>query len=541
MGIIMYEHLLTQTGNKSQSCYVKLSRVQSTTGMLCRIELWLELLNSTTIKRLAVLLLFISYVIATLASVDNTGHDYNTASVGTPSVGVAQDEAGIFYPKNIAEIKKIVSLAQQEKKKIYLVGSGLTQSFTRAKELGFMLINLKGLNKIVIDAKAKTAQVFGNVTFQEVEQQANAYALATKVRPTANIFVVLASISTNVHGWDHKNGCIGSTIQTIHALDSTGQELVLPKGSAQFKECVGSFGSIYMLYGAVIELTDNLLLAKVATTYPRLEEALDEFPKQTDNVEMALINVCRHKYYLVRFMPASKGAKVSNRSKKIVQILPFIEKVLIDLARLIEWTGLRSYVERLYEKAVTFNWIKSRQHLRNEFMNVNLNATKKPFKGMLHRHAFGRAEYLVKQENLDALVTLIKKEYERLFLLSATIRFVKADTNSYCPYANADMYALEICWEQREGEAPALESRMRNTRILEFLTKHDGRFNPAYPSDPEDIVDFYPPLAHMIYERNSIFSSPIAEAIKKLVHARMSSSSTPGNPASTKRQPNQPR
>jgi len=308
-------------------------------------------------------------------------------------------------------------------------------------------------------------------------------------------------------------------VREIYALDSKCQELVFRRGDEGFRACVGSFGSTYLMYGAVVELTDNVLLEMVVTAHDTLEEALLNFPEPDADIDMALVTVGRRQYYLVRFFAASREGQVSDNLRFEGRVGPYIERLIVDAARFLEGIRLKKIMEWAYEKVIMVGWMSTSKKLRNEFMNVNVNAIKKPFKGLFHRHEIWLVEYFVKKEDLQDLVEMYKREYRDIFVFNAAIRFVKAYRETYSTYAERDVYALVICWDQKQDTKSLWRSAARNRRFLEFLKERGGKFYMAYKNEAKDIVSFYPEFAKRVQACESVFSNQMIEGVKKEARA----------------------
>jgi len=141
-------------------------------------------------------------------------------------------------------------------------------------------MKLDKLNLTTIKADEKVAIVRGNVSFQDMESEANKFGLTTKVRQASGIFGILSSIVTNVHGRDFKAGCIGNTVNWIRALDSESNEVEIRRGSEEFKACVGSFGATYLLFEVEIQLTENIILKKEVSSFGLLGGSIDRLQSQ---------------------------------------------------------------------------------------------------------------------------------------------------------------------------------------------------------------------------------------------------------------------
>jgi len=424
----------------------------------------------------------------------------------------------VSYPSNLDELKKLIKSAKEKGYKLTLVGAGMSQNF---QNVGGHLVDLKRLNSIEIRPQSRQVFIRGNVTFSEMEQEANKFGLSTKVRQASGIFGILSSIATNVHGWDHKTGTLATTIKVIYALDSNAKEVVFRPGHDGFRDCVGSYGSTYLMYGAIIQLTDNVLMQKVVTTHHSLAQALLNFPQDSaEDIDMALITIgYGGVFYLVRFFVLSRDPKVSQNLQLEGPIGPYFQRLWIDISRLLTLLGTKKALDWLNERLFfVTGWIQNETKLRNEFMNVEVNAIKKPLQGIGSiKFEVWLVEYFVRnQVDLAGLVELFQEEYKDIFVFNSAIRFVKAYPEAYSTYAEEDMWALVISWDQRQDKKSLELSAARNKRFLEFLRPRHGKFYMAYRNEAKDIVNFYPQFAMRLYleTRDSVFSNRMLESVK---------------------------
>lgn len=422
----------------------------------------------------------------------------------------------IQYPHGISHLKEMIHKAREEGCKICVVGAGMSQNGQNIGDERFMMIKLDKMNNVKIDPGREVAVVTGNVTFRDVEEKANEYGLTTKTRQASGIFGVLSSISTNVHGWDHKAGCIGNTVNWIKILDSVGREKTVGREDEAFKECVGGFGGTYLMYETEIQLTKNILLRKEKKTFESIIDAVEEFKKNFDKADMSLIRVGREQFSTMLFYPEGERGWRSENLQFEPKRGPYIERLIVDISRFMIQVRLKKVLDSLYESCVERGWTGTEIGLRNEFMNVNVNAINKVFTGMIRTHKFWLVEYFIPEEHLGELIDLYKEQYRGMFVFNASIRYVPEYKDSYTAYAKTDVFALVICWDQILTEKKIRESEERNRVFLEFLEKKGGKFYLPYKNNPENVKRFYGEFAEKVKESDSVFSNLMIEKLREL-------------------------
>lgn len=420
---------------------------------------------------------------------------------------------GVSYPSNLSQLRDVVFAAIDARRMLCVVGAGMSQNGQNVGERGSMTVKLDKMNKVEVNPSTNTAVVTGNVTFSELEDAANEHGLAVKVRQASAIFGVLSSISTNVHGWDHKAGCMANTVNWVNVFDEKGNARKIRNGDPEFKECVGSFGTRYLMWQAEIQLTPNILLRREAESFDKVMDAVEHFKKNMDRADMALIMVGKKRFNTVLFYPESSAGAQSKYLLSEPSRGSYFERLMVDISRFLIWMRMKGAFDFMHGTFIEGVWRRPAVKLKNEFMNVNVNAIKKRFTGFASTHKFWLVEYFIEEKHLPAFFELYNELYKDAFVLDASIRYIPRFLNSRTAYAKTDVFSIVICWDQVLTDKEIRITQERNDKFLDFLRKQNGTFYLPYTNSGKDMAEFYKEFAMNLKKERRVFSNAMVEAM----------------------------
>lgn len=422
----------------------------------------------------------------------------------------------ILFPNNLEELQNIILYAKEKNYKICMIGQGLSQNSQNIPSNdNFITIKLDRMNNIKINPEKHTAIVTGNSTFIDVENETNKYGLTVKVRQASGIFSVLSSISTNVHGWDHKAGCIGTTVNWIRAFDDEGKIQYIDRNHIQFKNCIGSFGMGFLFFEVEIQLTLNVMLQKEVKFFVKVKDALNEFKENFNKADLGLIKIGGSKGFItLLYYPISNVPIISNLKREPYNGIYF-DRLSIDISRFFLFIKSKSIVESIKRKLLDNEQNTNGLQLpRNEIMNVKINAIKKKFNGIVSLYKFCLVEYFMQEKYIEDFLSLYYKLYENIFVYNATIRYIPEYHDTCTSYSQTCVFSIVICWDQKLTPIEIEKSKRRNDIILDFLFKINGNFYLAYKNTSNNIKKFYPEFVERIQQKNSLYSNKMIDSLK---------------------------
>ena len=170
-----------------------------------------------------------------------------------------RNKAYHVYPKNIAEIKKIFLYAKKSNKKILCVGNAKSWFDTISNKNG-IIINLKNFKKILSLKEKNILIVSSNIKLNEIYNFLISKNLSLFNFPGYSNITIGGSISNNVHGKDSfKFGTFGEKIISMKVLLPNGEIKIctVKKNKDLFNSIIGGLG----LIGIILEV--QIILKKV--------------------------------------------------------------------------------------------------------------------------------------------------------------------------------------------------------------------------------------------------------------------------------------
>ncbi len=389
-------------------------------------------------------------------------------------------------PETIEEIQEIIQRANDNGEIISVAGAGFSQGeqFIPAQNgKSQILLNLEKLNTIKINSKQKTATITGNVKWVELQCEANKQKLAIQVMQASNVFSIPGSLSTNIHGWNHRAGTINNTVISITLITPQGEKLKLDKDSPYFRAIVGGFGLLGVIVKVKLQLIPNEKLIE-QTKIVAFEDYVNYFIKEVQP------NSAIHMHlYRLPIDPSdwfTKGGfsvnyekeanKSSTQTKNLRPEPPYGTFYHASLFNLARWFPS---VRKLYSShELNSLAVKRSVKTTNEVMQPPINA----MRSSSISECEWLQEYFVSGEQLMNFL----KEFKELLvkndvaLVNATLRFVKKDELSILTYAPEDRYALVICWYQSLQASEIRKTRKWVKDSYDLVIKYNGSYYLAY-------------------------------------------------------------
>lgn len=406
--------------------------------------------------------------------------------------------AKIRYPKNVKELQQIIVSANQQGKKVTVVGSGKSQGqqYIPAHANG-VVISMKNFKKINIHPNKKTVTVDAGATWGEIQLQANKHKLAVKVMQASNIFSIGGSISTNIHGWN-KAGTVAKTIRSITIMDATGKIKKLTPDNELFQYVVGGFNQFGIILSAEIELTDNeVLIEKNVDVKP--SEYIEYFKQNVVHNNKIRMHLYRLSLDPSNMLKEGVAVNYTSLQENQAVVTPNFQlepkkgtrtqRILLNIARHFP------IIRKLY-------WRYEKNHLlKNESQQTTNEIMQPPICAMFNNAVSETEwlqEYFIPGKNLNNFLQELGGllVQNKVNLLNATVRYVKKDDIAKMPYANGgDRFAVVLCFNQNLSKEEVFKAKQWISQAIDISLKQGGtyylpyqpiaskeQFNQAYPT-----------------------------------------------------------
>lgn len=397
----------------------------------------------------------------------------------TPYGKLYSAKAHIAYPKSIEEIQEIIYEAKQSGKSISIAGKCMSQGKQVISNQDWnIVINTSLLNHIKIDGKL--AHVGAGVTWQELQREANEHGLAVRVMQASNIFSIGGSISVNCHGWDHKTGSLRNTIHALTIVDAKGEVVHLTPSDPLFDYVVGGYGGFGVIVEATLSLTDNLrLMERGVEISPKDYVAyFNQNIRDNDNIDMHLYRLSLEPGRLFRTGVAVNYHRVNN-----VQVVADLidepergtrmDRIKIHTVRRLPW--LRDVAWKVEKKNALLEKVSTRNEIMRPPINPIFNNSKVDTEWL--------QEYFVKGEELPGFLKQLGRilQQNKVALLNASVRFVKADPKTKLSYASdADHFAVVLFFNQTLSSKEIQKTKLWVQEVIDYLIAHNGTYYLPY-------------------------------------------------------------
>lgn len=176
--------------------------------------------------------------------------------------------AGIVKPRTEKDVA--IALAQAQAAGLTVAPAGVRHSMGgQALPRGGMQIDMRGLNRIELNAAKSTVTVGAGATWHDI-QNAIHPRFAVKAMQSTDIFSVGGSISVNAHGMDHQAGAIRDSIRSLRVMLADGKAVTASRteNPELFDLVVGGYGLFGIILSAELDVVPNALYASQRALLP---------------------------------------------------------------------------------------------------------------------------------------------------------------------------------------------------------------------------------------------------------------------------------
>lgn len=404
-------------------------------------------------------------------------------------------------PTTKDEIKQLIINAPKNNQKVMAVGAGLSQGKQFLPEGdNKLVIDLRNFKTIELNIKNKTARVGAGALWSDIQKVIDEAELALLDTQASPVFSAAGSISTNIHGWNHKIGTLSNAVESIEIINAKGEEQTLTPNDELFHYVTGGLGLFGVITHVTLKLTDNVLLSEkgVEIQPEKYVKHFREVVQKSDDTHMHLYRLSLDPNNLLGSGVAVSYDHDVNTDKKPVKSKNLVaeesrgtrwNRVMVNLARRIPW--LRKYYWESERTRLIEN--KSPKLTTNEIMQPPVRAMFNPSVS----EAEWLQEYFLPEEKLAEFLKQLGKILmdNKVPLLNASVRFVKQNKHSPMCYAkDGDRFAVVLCFNQSLKEEELIKAKKWLREAQHLAVEKGGTFYLPYQhvTNPEDFNKAYP-------------------------------------------------
>ena len=396
----------------------------------------------------------------------------------------AQVREVFAVPATMAEaepaLRDLLRRATKEGLKVSIAGARHTQGGHTIAADG-IAIDMTPLRRIELDEGAKILHVEAGARWTDVIDALDP-RFAVAVMQSNDTFTVGGTLGANAHGWQTRRPPVASTVQSFRLMTVDGRihRCSREDNEELFSATLGGYGLIGVVLDVELKVVDNALYQatrKVVAT-PDYAEAFEDEVVNTPGAAMAYgrMDVTPGPPFLAEailtvFRPVDDPSKLPSATEgtfaKARRTL-FRASVDSDYGKRVRWTAEKGFGRVLQRKTFT------RNDLMSQGVEVYENRTADTT-DILHEYFVPRAQFAAFVQRLQSIV--VQHEGN---LLNVTVRDVLPDEDAMLRYADQDMFAFVMLFNQPLDESADEQMRAMTEALVEAALALGGRHYLPY-------------------------------------------------------------
>ncbi len=343
-----------------------------------------------------------------------------------------------------------------------------------------IVINMLPFNRMELDEEAEVLHVQAGAKWSEIIAYLDQHGRSVAVMQSNNSFTVGGSVSVNCHGWQYGRSPIASTVRSFRLMRADGTIVSCSRveNNDLFTLVLGGYG----LFGIILDVellvvpNERLRLEQYVVPIDRARATFDQIIKEGPDVSMvyARLNITADK--LLReviinvFRRDAEGEipVLSDPGLVALRRAIFRGSAEGEYGKELRWAAETRVQPHLSKK------IFSRNQLLNEgvetFQNRSAEST-----DILHEYFVPRNRL---GEFLSALRRIVPKHHGNL--LNVTVRSVDTDDDTFLRYADRQMFALVMLFQQPRTAAGDGAMEVMTQEMIEAALSLNGRYYLPY-------------------------------------------------------------
>lgn len=401
------------------------------------------------------------------------------------------------------QLRRLLARARADGLKVAIAGARHSQGGHTITPDG-IVVNMLPFRRLELLADENLLRAGAGARWSEIVSYLDSRGFSVAVMQSNHDFSVGGSLSVNCHGWPCRRAPIASTVESLRLMKADGSVVRCSRHehAELFRLVLGGYGLFGIILDAELRVVRNERLRAEAEVIATERYAAQYAERVTADAGMAYGRLCvvpgerflREAILTVfRQAPcdASEVPALESPGYATLRREVFRAQIGSDAGKEMRWRAERRFGE--FSRSRLF----SRNQLLNEpsdvFREQNADRT-----DILH-------EYFVPAPRLEEFLARLRRilpEHRSLDLLNVTIREVRTDHDAFLRYADCDMFALVMLFNQ--PRAPAAEPQMQTlTRaLIDAALECGGRYYLPYRlhATPEQFHRAYP-QAKEFFER----------------------------------------
>jgi FAD/FMN-containing dehydrogenase len=386
-----------------------------------------------------------------------------------------------------------------------------------------VVIDMLPFNHMGLDADKKILRVGAGARWSQLIPYLDARGYSVGIMQSNNDFSVGGSISVNCHGWQCKRPPIADSVDSFRLMkaDSTIVTCSRTMNTELFSLALGGYGLFGIILDVELRVVPNERYRPDTEVVPTAKYHARFLEKVHDDAGMVYGRLCvvpgenflKDAILTVFHKAPCEPMEIPSLSKPTPTTLRrevFRAQIGSLSGKKLRWQAEKTLGENLKAKFV------SRNQLLNEgaavYQEQNQDRT-----DILH-------EYFIPAAKIEDFLIKVRAIIPKhpVDLLNVTVRDLKEDKDTFLRYADQDMFALVMLFNQERSAAADEQMRKFTTEMIDAALATSGRYYLPYRlhATPEQFARAYPRAAEFFakkqqYDPDAIFRNQFWERYGK--------------------------
>ena len=401
--------------------------------------------------------------------------------------------SGIVAVRSVQDVAAALIWAQAQGLKVSAAGVRHSMG-GQAFAPGNVVLDMRGLNSVALDAAARTVTVGTGATWHQI-QNAIHPRFAVKAMQSTDIFTVGGSIAVNAHGMDHRAGAVMGSLLSMRVMLADGAVVTASReqNAELFNHVVGGYGLFGIVLSATLEVVPNDVYRSERVVVPT-----DHFPETFAglNADPAIGLTYTHLstapsslldqalVYSYRRVPADqalpRGPIEEVASTKLRRLTINLSK-RSNMFKALKWWSEKNLEHRLEDCTVS----RAQAAGSGEACMVSRNDPMHDSVAYLYNDLPTETdilhEYFVPRDRIVPFIAGMKALFKSqdTNLINASIRAVDAEPNALS-YAPQSAFSVVLYINQRTDTAGTAKMARVTSDLIDLTLANGGRFFLPY-------------------------------------------------------------
>lgn len=176
---------------------------------------------------------------------------------------------GVVRVASVDDVAGALAFARDNELTVSIAGTQHSMG-GQASHPGALVLDMRGLDRVVVDAARRTIRVGAGARWSTVLEAAHPHGLSVAAMPGIDVLSVGGTVSVNAHGADFRTGSLASTVRSLLVMTADGEVRRVSRSWSPelFRAAIGGYGMYGVILEVELEAVDDEMYDFGETTVP---------------------------------------------------------------------------------------------------------------------------------------------------------------------------------------------------------------------------------------------------------------------------------